>query len=173
MTQKDKAAKAKLKQEQREAEMTPTELALEHSEFYRGYYIEQHNEGHVTIRRLVAKKAGKLGAIVYDLGFKKSIGLAKDDIDKAALKFGDIIVEEATLEAVPSKSTNTTTKSTKAKASVIPATNLNQRLRDNSLWEKGMQFLSGEEKQRLLDGDKSVLKVLSKKLKAIYIVPPK
>lgn len=170
--------KNKPKKRQAEARITEAEIAIGRSVYYRGYHLEDTKDGTPTaviIRRVDQERTTKSDPVIYRIDAKPSMEAAKAVIDKTAKRFGHDITEvnktssgngkvASTAKNAPTKSTTTKKKVAKATNS---ATNLNQLLKDKGLWQKGMQFLSGEEKQRLLDGDKSVLKVLEKKLKAI------
>ena len=178
---KKRVKKTKTKKQIRNEEMTPTEIAMEDSEQYRGYHIETLKDDTVIVRRLAAKKVKKEGAVVYQIGEFINPEAAKLAIDKAAAKFGreinefeEVVAPKKTATAKATKKTSTTTKSTKKQSSTAAPSNLNQQLRDSGLWQKGMQFLSSTEKQLFMDADgksaaglKKLQKILDDKLEAI------
>ncbi len=159
------------REENRRSELTSVERAVEDSVFYNGYHIEKFKKkDRVIVRRVMEKSTKKHKALIYELGEYSDIATAKRHIDKAAKKFGRQIYEYerggetngATPKPTPTgKKTSQTAKPLKKKV------NLNDVLREKGLWLAGMQFLSGEEKQRYIDGDKKVLKILKDKLKKI------
>lgn len=161
----------------REARISEEELAIARSEYYRGYHLEDTGDGTkfaVIIRRLDQPRTKKSEPVIYRIDARESIEEAKKVIDKTAMKLNmDITevnspttntkIEKASNNSTPKRTS--TSQKTQQKASSAP--NLNTILREKGLWQKGMQFLTSEEKQRFIDGDKTVQKVLDNKLKAI------
>ncbi len=172
--QTSKAKRAAMMKKLREADMTVTELALERSKSYRGYEIETLKGGTAFVRRIAIKKASKHAAVIYDLGEFPSVEVAKSRIDKAAKKFGRDITEYSALDGVPlsvkappTKPTNGVKKTPQKAATTKSQGNLNEMLKEKGLWQKGMQFLTSDEKQLFIDGKRGAQKVLDIKMKSI------
>ncbi len=165
----EKARKGR--EELRRSELTSIERAIEDSVLYNGYHIEKFKKkDEVVVRRVMEKKSGKHKALIYELGKYPTLAEAKKSIDKAAKKFGRQIYEYDKGAGSNGSTPKPTAKGNKTTQTAKPLknkVNLNDVLREKGLWLAGMQFLSGEEKQRYIDGDKTILKVLKKKLKAI------
>jgi hypothetical protein len=158
ITKIKRVKKVKTKKQIRNEELTRIEVAMLDSEQYRGYHIETLEDGGATVRRLVVKKSTKEQAVIYDIGHFDSPADAKLNIDNAAKKFGREInafddVNRTVVKKSATKRTNKAKKTSNKQPSNGSAVNLNQQLRDKGLWQKGMQFLSGDEKMMFIQGD--------------------